>query len=114
MRNRSLVRSWPAVAGQVIRLAFIAWASLVDHFSSLSNNKNNSRNDAKVQRNDYHASIFLCALARKIIFICSGVIGQSRRFRVENSFCYWLPLQLIDVTLYYLAKFWFCTDTGDA
>ena len=98
----------------MIGLAFIAWVSLGDHFSSVSNNKNNSRIDAKVQRNDYHASIFLCALARKIIFICSGVIGRSRRLRVENSFCYWLPLKLIDATLYYLAKFMFCTDTGDA
>ena len=33
--------------------------SVVDVFSSVSNNKNNFRKDAKVQRNDYHFSVFL-------------------------------------------------------
>jgi hypothetical protein len=34
-----------------------------DPFSSVSNNKNNSRKDAKVQRNDYHIIVFLRAFA---------------------------------------------------
>ena len=44
---------------------FRVWVSLVDPFSSVSNSnsKNNSRKDAKVQRNDYHVSVFLRAFA---------------------------------------------------
>ena len=47
----------------MIGLAFIAWVSLGDHFSSVSNNKNNSRRDAKTQIKDYYVSVFSCAFA---------------------------------------------------
>ncbi len=53
--------------------------SASDPFFSVSNNKNNSRKDAKAQRNDYHVSVFLRAFAslrEKFIFICWALMAE--------------------------------------
>jgi hypothetical protein len=61
--------------------------SVNDPFSSVSN-KNNSRKDAKVQRNDYHIIVFLRAFAsspEKLFLSVRALMAGSRQSRIIDA-----------------------------